>query len=257
MRICTFVAIGAGLVMLSGASYVHAVNPEDHQATREKGKQIYDRSCLFCHGAEGKGDGPDGWFIGRYSAPRPKDFTTGEYKLRTTASGHAPTDQDLFKTVTNGIPGFMPSFAGLRVEDRWAVIAYIKSFSNVFQQESATPLLIGFPSIPPSPESLAIGGALYRSLECMACHGPGGGGDGPLAEAGDLRDGVGLRIAATDLTNRASYKNGSSPRDIYRTFITGMDGTPMPSYAGPFVGKEEQLWHLVNYLLSLSADVRP
>jgi cytochrome c oxidase cbb3-type subunit 2 len=151
----------------------------------------------------------------------------------------------------------MPSFAGLTAEDRWAVITYIKSFSGVFQQEATKPLHIGVPVIPPSPESLATGGALYRSLECFVCHGPSGGGDGPLAEAGNLRDGSGLRIAAADLTNRASYKNGSSPRDIYRTLITGLDGTPMPSYAGQFAGKEEQIWHVVNYLLSLSPEVRP
>ena len=257
MRMRILVAIGAGLAMLSGASFVHAVKPEDNQATREHGRVIYERSCLFCHGAEGKGDGPAGWFLGRYSSPRPRDFTIGEYKLRTTASGEAPTDQDLFRTVTNGISGYMPSFAGLHVEDRWAVIAYIKSFSDVFQQEAAKSLPIGLPSIPPSPESLAIGGTLYRSLECFVCHGPSGEGDGPLAQSGALHDGIGLRIAATDLTNRASYKNGASPRDIYRTLITGLDGTPMPSYAGQFAGKEEQLWHVVNYLLSLSAEVRP
>ena len=73
----------------------------------------------------------------------------------------------------------------------------------------------------------------------------------------NLRDGRGRRIAATDLINRASYKNGASPRDIDRTLITGLDGTPIPSYAGQFVGKEEQLWHVVNDILSLSLEVRP
>jgi mono/diheme cytochrome c family protein len=180
----TILAIGLA------ATTVLAEKPEDNRVAREKGRVTYERSCLFCHGIEGKGDGPAGWFIGRYSAPRPRNFTIGEYKFRTTASGEAPTDQDLFRTVTNGIPGFMPSFAGLHVEDRWAVIAYIKSFSDVFQQEAAKPLPIGLPSIPPSPESLATGGALYRSLECFVCHGSSGGGDGPLAEAGNLRDGT-------------------------------------------------------------------
>jgi cytochrome c oxidase cbb3-type subunit 2 len=257
MLIRTVVAIVAGLAMLSGASFAQAMKPDDNQAAREKGKQIYERSCLLCHGGEGKGDGPAGWFLGRYSSPRPRDFTLGEYKLRTTASGEAPTDQDLFRTLTRGIPGFMPSFAGLSAEDRWAVIAYIKSLSDVFHQETAQPISIGLPAIPPSPDSLETGGALYRSLECFVCHGSSGGGDGPLAEAGTLRDGAGLRIAATDLTNRASYKNGASPRDIYRTLVTGLDGTPMPSYAGQFAGKEAQLWHVVNYILSLSPEVRP
>ena len=258
--------MGLRFLMLSGtilamgllaATTVLAEKPEDNRVTRENGRVIYERSCLFCHGAAGKGDGPAGWFLGRYSSPRPRDFTIGEYKFRTTASGEAPTDQDLFRTLTRGIPGFMPSFAGLSAEDRWAVIAYIKSFSDVFQQEAAKPLSIGLPSIPSSAESLETGETLYRSLECFVCHGPSGGGDGPLAEAGSLRDGGGLRIAATDLTNRASYKNGASPRDIYRTLLTGLNGTPMPSYAGQFVGKEEQLWHVVNYILSLSPEGRP
>ena len=257
MGIRTVVAIGAGLAMFSAASLAQAMKSDDTQVTREQGQAIYERSCMFCHGGLGKGDGPAGWFLGRYSSPRPSNFTIGEYKLRTTGSGEAPTDQDLFRTLTRGIPGFMPSFAGISAEDRWAVISYIKSLSDVFQQEAAQPLSIGLQTIPPSPESLAAGSALYRSLECFACHGPSGGGDGLLAEAGDLRDGAGLRIAATDLTNRASYKNGASPRDIYRTFITGMDGTPMPSYAGQFTEKEEQLWHLVNYILSLSPEVKP
>jgi mono/diheme cytochrome c family protein len=254
MRIHTLVTIGAGFAMFGMASFAEAVKPGDTQATRDQGRAIYERACLFCHGGSGKGDGPAGWFLGRYSSPRPRNFTVGEYKLRTTASGEAPTDQDLFRTVTKGIPGFMPSFAGLSAEDRWAVIAYIKSLSNVFQQEAAKPFSIGMPTIPPSPESLETGRTLYRSLECFVCHGASGEGDGPLAEAGNLRDGVGLRIAATDLTHRASYKNGASPRDIYRTLITGLDGTPMPSYAGQFEGKEEQLWHVVNYILSLSPE---
>ncbi len=257
MLIRTLAAIGASLAMFSGVSFAQAMKPDDNQATREQGRAIYERSCLFCHGGAGKGDGPAGWFLGRYSAPRPRDFTVGEYKFRTTASGEAPTDQDLFRTLTRGIPGFMPSFAGLSAEDRWALIAYIKSLSDVFRQEAAKPLSIGLPSIPPTPESLETGGTLYRSLECFVCHGSSGGGDGPLAEAGSLHDGAGLRIAPTDLTNRASYKNGASPRDIYRTLITGLNGTPMPSYAGQFVGKEEQLWHVVNYILSLSPEVRP
>jgi hypothetical protein len=78
----------------------------------------------------------------------------------------------------------------------------------------------------------------------------------PRCEAGNVHDGAGLRIVATELTNRASYKNGASSRDIYRTFKPGLDGTPMPSYAGQSVGKEAQIWHVGNYILSLSAESR-
>jgi mono/diheme cytochrome c family protein len=119
----TLAAIGIGLALLSAASVAQAVKPEENQATREKGKKIYDRACLLCHGVDRKGDGPDGWFIGRYESPRPRNFIGGSYKFRSTPSGELPMDQDLFRTVTQGIPGHMPPYGGLSEEERWQVIA--------------------------------------------------------------------------------------------------------------------------------------
>ena len=57
----TILAIGLA------ATTVLAMKSEDNRAASEKGRAIYERSCLFCHGTEGKGGGPAGWFIGRYS----------------------------------------------------------------------------------------------------------------------------------------------------------------------------------------------
>ena len=74
------------LVMELAATTVWAVKPDDNRATRENGRVIYERSCVFCHGVEGKGDGPAGWFIGRYSSPHPRDFTSEGVKLRSTES---------------------------------------------------------------------------------------------------------------------------------------------------------------------------
>ena len=109
--------LAAVLIFLAGeTSGVLAMKPEDNPASREKGKIVYERSCMLCHGADGKGDGPAGWFIGRFSSPHPRDFTVENFKLRSTASGEMPTDQDLFRTVTQGIPGYMPSFSGLTEE---------------------------------------------------------------------------------------------------------------------------------------------
>ena len=34
-----------------------------------------------------------------------EDFTKGLYKFRTTNSGELPTDEDLFRTISRGIPG--------------------------------------------------------------------------------------------------------------------------------------------------------
>ncbi|MBI5049170.1 MAG: hypothetical protein HZB54_09555, partial [Deltaproteobacteria bacterium] len=67
----------------------------------EKGKLIYFKRCSFCHGLEGDGDGPAADSLD----PRPRDFTAGTYKFRTTQSGELPTDEDLFRTISRGLNG--------------------------------------------------------------------------------------------------------------------------------------------------------
>jgi len=242
------------IFLANGASLVFAAKPEDNRATREKGKIIYERSCVLCHGADGKGDGAAGWFIGRFSSPHPRDFTTESYKLRSTASGEMPTDQDLFCTVTQGIPGYMPSFNGLAEEERWAVIVYIKSFNPAFKEEKPTPFPIPNPPYPPSDASIDNGRKLYFKYSCQSCHGDNGYGDGPESIKGNLKDARGLPISAGNLSDRLSLKNGSTARDIYRSLMTGLDGTPMPSFADSLAGKDKEAWDLVYYVLSLSSD---
>jgi len=229
-----------------------AITPKETEGNVPKGKAVYNRACIFCHGASGEGDGPAAFFIASYSAPRPRDFTTGTYKFRTTSSGELPTDQDLFRTVTNGIPGYMPPFLGLSEEERWNVIAYVKTFSTAFKLETPKVLSIENPNIPPTLESIEKGRDLYFRYGCQECHGVSAHGDGPLAEVGGLKDDLDLSITPRDLTQPMSFKNGSTPKDIFRSIMTGLDGTPMPSYAPQTEGNKEDLWHLVNYILSLS-----
>lgn len=211
------------------------------------GEMTYNMSCVFCHGSGGKGDGPAAFFVSAYSAPRPRDFTSGLFKFRSTPSGQLPTDQDLFRTISEGIPGYMPAFRGLGEADRWAVVDYIKQFIPTRDKEAPRPISVGEPP-PTTSESLAQGQQLYRDAECWQCHGDGGKGDGPSAST--LKDDWGFPITPTDLTNPRSFKNGRSPQDVYRTLLTGLTGTPMPSYADSLA--EEQAWSLAYYVLSLS-----
>src|SRR5215467_9169413 len=51
------------------------------------GKAVYERKCLLCHGEKGDGKGPAAELLD----PKPRDFTSGIYKIRTTA-GKAPSD---------------------------------------------------------------------------------------------------------------------------------------------------------------------
>ncbi len=220
----------------------------------QDGRIIYEQSCLVCHGESGLGDGQPGFYNAAYSASRPRDLTVGNYKFRSTESGSLPLDQDLFRIITHGIPGTMPSFSGLSPEQRWQVVAYIKTFYAGFQEE--TPELVSIPEslIAPSADSVQRGKAKYREMDCHSCHGEQGQGEGEVALAGELKDSRSLPISPNDLTNRTGWKNGSTARDVVRTLFTGLDGTPMPSYASQFAGQEEDAWHLANYILSLSGQ---
>ncbi|MFQ6673040.1 MAG: c-type cytochrome, partial [Candidatus Tectimicrobiota bacterium] len=170
---------------------------------------------------------------------------------RSTPSGMLPTSDDLFRTLTRGIPGFMPSFAGLTEKERWQVIYYIKSFNPKFQttEPERFEIEIGDPHLP-TRGHLTMGRRLYREAGCTECHGESGRGDGEKADT--LEDYRGLSIRPTDLTNLTAFKNGSTQEDIYRSIMTGLNGTPMPSFDEAFKGMEDDVWHLVHYILSLS-----
>src|SRR2546429_9275532 len=112
------IRIVAALLLLAGAAPAFA---QDANA----GKAVYERKCLLCHGEKGDGKGPAAELLD----PKPRDFTSGIYKIRTTA-GKAPSDQDLYRVISDGMPGTsMPSWAVLPEKDRWNVVAYVKAFA--------------------------------------------------------------------------------------------------------------------------------
>src|SRR4051794_19592405 len=82
-------------VLLASAGIARA------QTAPAPGKTIYDQRCVQCHGADGRGDGAAAPVL----QPRPRDFTSAKFKLRTTENGSLPTDDDLIRTITFGIPG--------------------------------------------------------------------------------------------------------------------------------------------------------
>ncbi len=231
---------------VSFLAFHSAINAADGRSNIAMGRKVYRKACLTCHGARGDGNGP----MARFLDPRPADFTRGQYKFRTTPSGELPTDDDLFRTVSKGIPGTqMPRWERHLTEaERWAVVQFIKGFSLEFEDEGpGDPIEISDPP-PVTPQAIALGAEIYRRMKCAECHGPGGRGDGPAAAT--LRDDQARPMRAPDLTLGAtSMKGGKSPQDIYRTVTTGLDGTPMPSYGASLT--EEQRWQLVHFVQSL------
>jgi len=213
------------------------------------GRQVYESRCIGCHGPKGDGNGAAATFL----SPRPRDFTVGVFKFRTTPSGSLPTDGDLYRTITRGVRWTaMPTWHELSDKERMAVAGYIKTFSKRFKEETPEPpLLIGDPP-KATPELVARGKDLYVKAKCFQCHGPGGKGDGPSAD--EMKDLAGFPIRPADFT-RGQFKGGSSVRDIFRTMSLGLDGTPMPSFADSMTDPER--WAISYYVLSLSAWMDP
>ena len=226
--------------------------PQETAEAVQQGREIYDAACVYCHGISGAGNGPVSYFLSRDTGPHPRDFTSGLYKFRSTPSGYLPGDEDIFRTITKGVTGFMPPFAGLDVADRWRLVYYLKSLYPDFQDDETEYMVIVGAPIPSSGDSIERGSVVYQGFKCWECH--GGGGEGNGEKAADLRDDWNFSLPPQNLTRPSAFKNGSEPVDIYRTIMTGLDGGAMASYGDFFDGNEEDAWHLVNYINSLSAE---
>ena len=214
-------------------------------AAVDAGRDVYSRACAPCHGTDGKGHGPEAMLL----HPKPTDFTAGVYEYRSTESGSIPTDEDLLRTVTRGLPGTaMPAWGTILPPDSLrAAVQYIKTFSRRFLAESPKPVRIGS-AFPVSASRIASGRLVYEKLACSACHGSDGKGKDAIASG--LQNDAGEPLNPADLTQPWTFRGGDSARDVYLRFRTGLDGTPMPSYAGSATDRE--MWELAYYVLSLA-----
>ncbi|HEY6929555.1 MAG TPA: c-type cytochrome [Thermoanaerobaculia bacterium] len=223
-------------------------HPPATPKTRERGKKLYEANCEKCHGARGTGDGAAAAFL----QPRPRDFTTGAYKYRTTEFGLLPTDADIYRTITRGLDGTsMPPWQEvLGNDERWALVDYIKDFSPRFAGEPP-PESVPIPEPPRTKPDLESGKQLYAKLECGKCHGADGRGAGPSANF--LNDLKGFHVNSRDFTDPASFRAGWTTREIVRTLKTGLNGTPLPLYIGLMSTKED--YDIAAYVMSLAKPV--
>jgi cytochrome c len=231
----TVVAAIVGVPLL--AQSVSARGDERIPRPDSLGQRVYNRNCAFCHGFSGNGVGA--------AAPlflqAPRDFTKGVYKLRSTGSGKLPSDDDLARSVVRGLPGSgMVPQDHLSGREVTAVVEYIKSLSPRFTGAAEPRPLKLPPPIPPERASIERGRKVYVANGCVNCHGESGRGDGPSAKD--------VSVRPTDLTERP-LKSGPSPADVVRTIVTGLDGTPMPSYH--LVIDDDDMWALAYYVDSL------
>ncbi|SRR6266536_3573171 len=85
-----------------------------------KGKAIYERLCMTCHGTQSKGDGPAGLMM----TPHPADFTSPKIKSKP--------DSELLGSIKNGRPpstmsAFREQLSEQQIHD---VLAYIRTFGK-------------------------------------------------------------------------------------------------------------------------------
>lgn len=212
-------------------------------AQREAGKKLYDKNCAQCHGYNG-----DANSVGKaFFRPQPRDFTSAIFKFRTTANGQLPTHQDLKRSIKNGMPYTgMPAWSNFSDQELSNLAYYLKTFSEDFVDYGDVEPL----SLPKAPsyskESAKRGRIVYEENQCLDCHGNAGRGDGKSAPT--LKDQWNQPIRPADLTKRWTFRGGPTREDIYRTFTTGLDGSPMPSYN---IQPPEDQWALVDYVYSL------
>ena len=95
----------------------------EHQ---KKGEEIYNKTCVSCHGHPGQGDFAK-------LTPIPKDPATKEYQVNT--------DGELFFKISEGRV-LMPAFKNtLKAVDIWDLISYVRTFNKDYVQvytEAAT-----------------------------------------------------------------------------------------------------------------------
>ncbi len=265
MRLPPWILAGPGL----GAAALLAFAPSEGSPAPD-GRALYRTHCAACHGPQGRGDGPGA----ALNHPRPRDFATGQFRL-VSARNRFPSRDDLFRTLTRGIPGTgMPAWGHLSEGDRWALVDAVLALSRdgiaggieKVAREQGSPLpreeirgmaatraTAGAPLDPPpmppaTPERIASGRAHFLE-SCSSCHGE---------DTRGMRDPEWLTAEGEGLGSRdlvaGTFKGEEDPVSLYRRIEVGIPGAPMPALDA---GDPDYVWDLVHYLRSIRVEPPP
>lgn len=122
--------------------------------------------------------------------------------------------------------------------------------------------------VPDSPESRRRGRELYlsKALNCADCHGIYGQGNGPqttIFEKNPLTNELYPEPGLHDVWDNVNqprnltygiYRGGRRPLDLFARVHAGIKGSRMPSFKNV---PHEDIWHIVNYVLSIPFEVEP
>jgi mono/diheme cytochrome c family protein len=247
---CVVILVAVLCAALTGS--MRAAAPDiGTEAQRESGKKLYLKYCSQCHGEKGDGAG----YAALHLRPRPRNFTVGKFKVRTTPNGALPTHQDLVSIIRRGMPySSMPAWPNFSDQEVSDLAYFITTFSADFSNPENIPKPVSLPSAPSSTkETVEAGKKLFSDNGCIKCHGTLGRGDGISAPT--LMDDWGYPIRPADLAQPWTFRGGSSREDIFRTMTTGLNGTPMPSFQDSLT--PEQRWAITDFIASLPGGAGP
>jgi mono/diheme cytochrome c family protein len=247
----------AVVLVLSSLAVIKSAEVKTPPATPQLvalGKKVYSQQCVACHGIGGRGDGEAAYLL----YPKPRDFVAARYRLVSTWE-RVPTDQDLFDTISRGMPGSaMPSWEHLSAEQRWGLVYFIKTLAEKPMEIKPQKMpaadgsggagIIAVPKAPPfDAAARARALELYKDA-CASCHGNTARGDGTQEQ----KDDEGFPTRPRDLT-AGVFKGSPDPIAVYRHIVAGIPGSPMPMSDWAYGA---DAWHLVNYVRSLSSDTQ-
>jgi len=235
-------------------------------STLKRGREQYSMYCAGCHGEKGDGEGP----AARFLSPKPRDFRKGRVKFAAVPANTLPRDEDLINTMNHGLHGTsMPAWNLIAREDQLAIVAYLKTFSDVWQKEAPGAVI----SIKPDPwrkktpdKAIAEGEKVYHGIAaCSSCHPhyatmpavaeamkafeiPITGFREAMYESVEKESDWGAPIKPPDfLVDRT--KIAGTREELVRVIAAGVGGTAMPSWGDTLTDK--QLWGLAYYVESL------
>lgn len=242
------------------------ISPSESSASQieTRGAQLYAKYCAICHGEKGDGTGKFAYLMN----PRPRNFQQGDFKLTTTVN-QVPTDDDLLRVLSRGMPGSaMPPWGHLPNSDLMALVRQVRQFhvaavrakfeadvksGRMTPQEleaAVAERTVPAAPLPIIPEPVMDDLRWFRGRRlyveaCASCHGMDGH---PVAEAVKF-DAEGYPVPPRSFVN-GIFKGGMEGHQLYCRVAKGMRGTPMPGYDSAF--RPDEIWDMVHYVQSLA-----
>lgn len=276
------VVVGCDQQIEQDTSRLEAIGqrPGLHTTMIEDGRKAYEAYCLGCHGANGDGNGPAAGFL----HPRPRNFQLANFKFSSTRAGRLPTNEDIKRTIRQGLKGSaMPDWPLLPEQTVDALVVYIRTFSPKWHERQPASTIPRFDdpyrSVSDASAAVRRGELVYHGYaNCWSCH-PAYVPEPKLNDYLERME-VGRREAFRPGLNQSErtissegevifppdfkrdfLRAGTTVDDLYRSIAAGITSTAMPTWVdtmdvksahGGILVEPTDLWAIAYYVQSLA-----